>query len=112
MVLRMGLEMLGQIIDPGRQECDLHSGDPGSSALRPNDPMISDFFSFVIAIARPRTAGFDQKPWCPVKSTLEVTYSRKTSRKCNPPPSDQSEPSRTDFPETPDGLDSGPQVNL
>ncbi len=58
MVLRMTLEVLGQIVDPGRQEGNLHLGRSRIGLPRLNDPMISVFFSFVIAIARPKTAGF------------------------------------------------------
>ena len=57
MVLGVRLEVFGQIVDPGRQEGNLHLGRPRSCSPRPNDPMISDFFSFVIDISRPTTTG-------------------------------------------------------
>ena len=49
--------MTGQVVDPGRQQGDLHFGRPRILSARPKVPMISCFFSFVIAISRPNTTG-------------------------------------------------------
>src|SRR5262249_32766171 len=61
------------------------SGDPVSLSARPNDPMISCFFSFVIAIARPKTAGFVVK--AVVSNVLRLKFHKigDEALNCNPP---------------------------
>ena len=57
MVLGVRLEVIGQVVDPGRQQGDLHFGRPRILPTPAEGPDDLRFFSFVIAISRPNATG-------------------------------------------------------